>query len=173
MGTKGYEGCAGLDRWSDNDPKEAAQNLSRIQDERVRDQAYASTAKSMANFNLPGAVTWADALPEGRARDQAISGVASVYAYKDPLKASEWLQGFDKGATRDRAVQSFASAIIQKDPYGAWEWAATIDDTNLRDQALEGVARQMLGQNREEAKAFIEKSGRLSEQSLWRLLEAN
>ena len=131
---------------AENDPRRAAQMLSRLSGE-TQTAAATSVISQWAASDPQAAGNWAVSFPEGKTRGQIFANLINRWAGNDPTAAASWLGNLSEGPSRDQAVSAFSNRIGSSDPQAAVQWAATIGDDSLRNSQMEST-RARLVENR-------------------------
>jgi hypothetical protein len=102
-------------RWRENDPRRAAQMLSRLPMKR-RQRRRLPVISQWAASDPEAAGNWAVSFPEGKTRGQIFINLVNRWAGNDPAAAASWLGNLSEGPSRDQAVSAFSNRIGSSDP---------------------------------------------------------
>ena len=141
------------------DPETAARIVSTVLPPGEQQQNAANTVISRwAQFDGAGAAAWASQFPEGGMRDAAWAQVARQWAFQDWTSTADWLRTLPDGPGRDGAIDSFVASVDGYDIQTATEWAGAIGNPEQRLAKLRSTFQRWLGENREAAMNWLEKS---------------
>ena len=134
---------AGLSKWSEIDPVQAAKFLD---ESGSRDGAFynarMSIAQNWAASDPSAALAWAQAQTDRRDRGISVSGVISGWWENDPRAAEDYVTSHldDVGLG---AVMRITSQLFEQDPQRAREWASRLPTAEARRNANTFIVSQM------------------------------
>lgn len=137
------------------DPERARRMAQSIQDEKARDQIYASIAGREAASNPQKALQSLNEIRSDAARRSAITQIAYTWVSKDPAAAESWVRSLPGGRDRDDAIV----AIVSSRPDTSMTTRRLIDsvsDTSKRKQAMLGHIQRLARDDPAEAKRLLD-----------------
>ena len=129
-----------LRRWAANDPRAAADWVSRLPPGTQRQEAIDDVAIVWAGQSITEATRWVQQLPQGPERNRGLISVAYEAARTDPLEALTLGVALPPGPARDDLLIHSASQWASRAPEAAAEWAKQITDATLRELVLAEIA---------------------------------
>lgn len=140
-------------------PQDAANWLYSIGDVEVRDKALNNLVYKWGYDQPSVCAEWVSRLPDPEERSKQMSKMASLWAQDDPFAAAEWLGRFPPSEELDPAVRSFVGRIRENDPGWAMDWTHYIVNEKQRTYTYKSVVREWAGQDKAQARAYVNNSG--------------
>ena len=123
-----------------------AQQLYEMTPVGSRRDIVSDIAHRMAEKDVPTAMQWAAALPEGEPRQDARRSVARTWAEKDPRAALDWVLKNDPPSVNIDTLKTPFSKWTQSAPNDAFQWAMALPagatPDALRATAVVGIAQR-------------------------------
>lgn len=110
--------------WADSNPSGAAAELRRLvtttkMESPVWNNVLSQFAAQWSGNDLPHALSWVQALPDGAAKSRALVQVSYRWAAKDPLAAANYAAERNDAAL----ISAVAGTWAERDPKSATTWA--------------------------------------------------
>jgi len=150
------------------DPQAAAQKIASMPAGDSRDQAVASVAESMSQSDPLAAAKWL--LTQQGDQTQGMRNVMGNLARQDDSAAVSLISSQATGDVRDRMVESYVFSNRASSPQAVMQLAETITDQNQRNRAEGVAAMQWMQQDPEAAKAYVNQSTTMDDQTKQRIL---
>ena len=154
---------------ADQDPKSAAQKIASMQAGDSRDEAVSWVAESMSRNNPAEAAKWL--LAQEGDKSGAMRTVIGNLARQDDSSALSLIGQQAAGDVKDSMIASYVRAGTSSDPQTTMQLAESITDQNERSRATGAAAWQWMQTNPDAAKAYIQQSTTLDDQTKQRLLD--
>ncbi|MCZ6671811.1 MAG: hypothetical protein O7C75_02615 [Verrucomicrobia bacterium] len=145
-----------INRFVNEDPQAATQWAMSQTDPEVRNDAIASTARSLANSNPEDAALWAESISDPDAQAEALRGTASGWAREDPEAALDWARSIEDSSTSNQAVTSALSTWAREDPYSASDYVINMEAGADKDSAAATLSKNLVRQDPEMALLWAE-----------------
>ena len=156
---------------ADQDPQLAAAYLAeRIDMSYVDGEMIGRVANKAFEDDPLARMDWLGNLPDGEKRGSGMAGAIDAWARTDANAAGQWLGAHEDSSEKDRMVESFSQRVSWEDPQSAVAWAAIIGDTGRRERSLSRVAWNWMRRDASSARAWVESSDLLPEETRQRLL---
>lgn len=139
-------------RWVRDDPVAAAAHAARSNDPAL----LQNVAVLWAQHDLPEAMGWAKALPDGEGRTAAISRLAGIWAQKSPEAALAFAMSIPDSDTRDLAAIEAVSSWASDQPEQAAQWVLQIPEGRLREEALGELIKTWAGHGAEAVDRWLQ-----------------
>ncbi len=132
-----YQGLASS--WARQDPAEAIQWASTLEDDRRRKNALAIIAQHWGRDDVVSAGKWLNTLPLGEIRDAAVGTYVIPLAGTDPRGAIEWTLSIREDQRREQRLEEVARIWMKNDPTSARAWLNQKNPLSapVRDRLLE------------------------------------
>jgi len=129
-----------LRRWVELDPAAAIDWVAQQGDTDVRQELVDVAAIAWSQQDLPSALAWVEALPEGGAKPQALADLGYEVARTDPVSAMEIATQLPASDSANGLFLHALSQCASADPGTSRQLALALAPGPLRDQALTIVA---------------------------------
>lgn len=160
---------AAIEGLATTDVEAAARELKAMPVEQIDDDAIRAVAGSMARDDPAKAAEWLVDLgseESGRAmREVMVSWTAT-----DSAAALSFIQQQPEGDLRDTAAATYVFSSGSEDPAESMKVAETISDESSRNRSIGTAARRWMREDEEAAKAYVESSTVLDDETKERIL---
>ena len=129
-----------LRRWAENDPRSAADWVTRTAAGPLRTEAINSISIAWASQDPAAAANWARQLPAIAERQSALLQTAYEAARTAPQEALTLAAELNAGPARNDLVTHAAMQWAATEPEKAAKWAGQIQDRPLRERVLSTIA---------------------------------
>lgn len=164
------EAISGL---SAKNPDLAAQQLQLIQPGNARDQALAKIVKDMSyqNVSEAGNLLKTNA-SDGKISEPAVRELMPVWVGQNPAGALEFANSLG-GDGKDTALQMYVWSNRTSPPQELVKIAEGISNQEDRNRTMGGAISRWMAEDEASAKAYVEQSSTLDEQTKKRLINGN
>lgn len=131
-----------VQRWTQIDPKAAAEWVTRFPNGDLRNAAIANLVKLWVDQNPEPAGTWLNTLTLRTGWDIGAGAYAEQLSPTLPAEAMHWAESISDEAVRTRQVEGVASVWTISDPWAAQAWYANAHLTNEARQEISRVFRR-------------------------------
>jgi hypothetical protein len=136
-----------FERWTKNDPYEAAAGLELLGHRYQRDVALRAVSRKFAEADRERALEWAQALPASERSGESIAirdparlaTVVETWMNEDPGAALNWLRQLPDDFAKSDVLTALTRSLSDDDPGPALEVAAMMPAGKARDSALTKV----------------------------------
>ena len=131
-----------LNQLANTNQDAALRMAQRIDDDAMRDMAYARIAGNYANSDLQKATSILDYIADPSARMSAITHIVLGLTRKDPTAARNWVTALPSGSDRDAGISQLI-ATNRVPPQDTEALIHSIGDKELRKNATVSYAVQL------------------------------
>jgi hypothetical protein len=155
---------------SRNDPQAAAKQVALMSDGEAKDGAISDVVGPLARLNPQAA---ADFLKQGSedAQQNSMRELMPSWVAKDPSSALSYATSLPDGDVRDSALQSYVFANNSAAPADLVQSAESITNERYRSRAIGMTVNRWMREDAPAAKAYVEQTTAIPEDSKQRILE--
>jgi hypothetical protein len=125
----------------------SVQQLARVPAGAARENAVRALIDRWVRSDLPGALAWAQGLPDAPEKAVALEVALGEMAVKDPLQAIDLAQKSLTGPALERTVYDALQKLSATDPQGAAGLVSLLPPGEMQKLAAVNVARPFAAQN--------------------------
>ena len=133
----------------------AANWVSTIQDDKLKEGAMNRIAGSYAREDLEGAVAWVENHASGEYARGAVTEVAEQWAESDPQAVIDWATSLPETAQAG-AFEEALDEWTEKDPLAASQYLEQMPDSPAKNAGIEGFATELAEEDGESAVIWAE-----------------
>jgi hypothetical protein len=126
--------------WASHDPVGAWSYVQKLPSGSDKSRLISSMGVTWAGIDLPGAIKWANSLPEAE-KEWAFEGIAQSWADDDPKAAAAFVLQMPPGKTRQQAIDNMACIWGSQNPQEAGAWVAEKLDAASQPEAATQLLR--------------------------------
>lgn len=150
---------------ADENPSEAALNISAIPEGQDRDDAMESIARQWSREDPAAAAAWVMESGSEGAQKESIGGVMPYWVQSDSTAALSFVNEQPEGTVRDNAATSYVMANRGGDVKENLSLAETIGDDGSRRRAIGITTAGWMQQDPEAATSYLENTEAISQES--------
>jgi hypothetical protein len=128
-----------LSSWYQADPNAAMAWAQQQTNPQIEAAVFPSIAGQMANTDVQGAITFAQALT-GDAQANAINSIITTWAGNDPAAAVAYVAQQPDGENKTGEIETIAATWEENRPSAANQWLASLPAGPAKDAALQAAA---------------------------------